>query len=59
MSPHERLICQILLRAEALYEQLGNPLVLAHPQRRAWAFVRALGATRLAGESSGYGERIS
>lgn len=50
MSPHERLIRQILLRAEALYEQLGNPLVLAHPQRRAWAFVRALGATRLAGE---------
>jgi hypothetical protein len=50
MHPHERLICQILLRAEALYEQLGNPLVLAHPQRRAWAFVRALGATRLAGE---------
>jgi hypothetical protein len=50
MSPHETLIRQILLRAEAVYEQLGNPLVLAHPQRRGWAFARAFGATRLAGE---------
>jgi hypothetical protein len=50
MSPHETLIRQILLRAEALYEQFGNPLVVSHPRRRGWAFARALGATRLAGE---------
>ena len=50
MSPSEVTIRQILLRAEALYEQLGTPFVLSHPRRRRWAFVRALGATRLAAE---------
>jgi hypothetical protein len=45
----EPTIRQILTRAEALYEQFGTPLVGA-PQRRAWAFARAFGATRLARE---------
>ena len=45
----EPTIRQILQRAEDLYEQFGTPLVGA-PHRRAWAFARAFGATRLARE---------
>lgn len=45
----EQTIRQILQRAEDLYEQFGTPLVGA-PHRRAWAFARAFGATRLARE---------
>lgn len=45
----EATIRQILQRAEDLYEQFGTPLVGA-PHRRAWAFARAFGATRLARE---------
>ena len=45
----EPTIRQILARAEDLYEQFGTPLVGA-PHRRAWAFARAFGATRLARE---------
>jgi len=47
---NEELIRHLLLRAEALYEQLGTALVESYPRRRGWAFIRALGATRLAGE---------
>lgn len=49
MAHVETTIRQILLRAEDLYEQFGMPLVGA-PYRRAWAFARAFGATRLAHE---------
>jgi hypothetical protein len=50
MNTIEVTICQILLRAEALYEQFGTPLVGVSRHRRAWAFARAFGATRLARE---------
>ena len=50
MNAYEQTIRQILQRAEALYEQFGNPLVSARRHRRARAFARAFGATRLAHE---------
>ena len=50
MNEHEQTIRQILQRAEALYERFGNPLVGASRHRRARAFARAFGATRLAHE---------
>ena len=50
MTNVDTTICQILARAEELYERLGNPLVSATRHRRAWAFARAFGATRLARE---------
>lgn len=50
MNAYEQTIRQILQRAEALYEQFGNPLVGASRHRRARAFARAFGATRLAHE---------
>jgi hypothetical protein len=43
-------IHQILQRAEDLYEQFGTPLLGVSRHRRAWAFARAFGATRLAHE---------
>ncbi|NOT56779.1 MAG: hypothetical protein HOP18_19440 [Deltaproteobacteria bacterium] len=49
LAHDEPTIRQILQRAEDLYEQFGTPLVGA-PHRRAWAFARAFGATRLARE---------
>ncbi len=50
MDTIDTTIRQILQRAEDLYERLGNPLVSATRHRRAWAFARAFGATRLAHE---------
>jgi len=50
MNTIDATIRQILQRAEALYEQFGTPLVSASRHRRAWAFARAFGATRLARE---------
>jgi hypothetical protein len=44
----ERLVRQLLAEVETLYERNTNPLLLTHPRRRRWGFVRALGATRLA-----------
>jgi hypothetical protein len=52
MNNVDETVCQILMRAEELYERLGNPLVSATRHRRAWAFARAFGATRLAHELS-------
>lgn len=52
MNNVDKTVCQILVRAEELYERLGNPLVSATRHRRAWAFARAFGATRLAHELS-------
>jgi hypothetical protein len=52
MNNVDKTVCQILVRAEELYECLGNPLVSATRHRRAWAFARAFGATRLAHELS-------
>jgi hypothetical protein len=50
MNDHEQTIGHISQRAEAFYEQFGNPLVGASRHRRARAFARAFGATRLAHE---------
>ena len=50
MNTVDTTVWQILMRAEELYERLGNPLVSATRHRRAWAFARAFGATRLARE---------
>ena len=44
----ERLVRRLLGEVETLYERNTNPLLLTHPHRRRWGFVRALGATRLA-----------
>jgi hypothetical protein len=52
MNNVDKTVCQILVRAEELYERVGNPLVSATRHRRAWAFARAFGATRLAHELS-------
>ncbi len=46
----EQLVVRLLSYLEDLYEQIGTPLILSHPRRRRWAFVQALGATRLAHE---------
>ena len=50
MSTIDTTIRQILQRAEDLYEQFGTPLLGVSRHRRAWAFARAFGATRLAHE---------
>lgn len=50
MDTIDTTIRQILQRAEDLYEQFGTPLIGASRHRRAWAFARAFGATRLAHE---------
>jgi hypothetical protein len=50
MNSIDLTVCQILARAEDLYERMGTPLIGATRHRRAWAFARAFGATRLAGE---------
>ena len=50
MSTIDATIRQILQRAEGLYENFGTPLVSVSRHRRAWAFARAFGATRLAHE---------
>ena len=50
MNTIDATIRQILQRAEGLYEDFGTPLVGVSRHRRAWAFARAFGATRLARE---------
>ncbi len=44
----EQLVQTLLDRVETIYERTGSALVTAHPHRPGWAFVQALGATRLA-----------
>ena len=44
----EELVQRLLCRVEDLYEQIGTPYLRPAAPRRAWDFVRALGATRLA-----------
>jgi hypothetical protein len=46
----EQLVQTLLDRVETIYERTGSALVTAHPHRPGWAFVQALGATRLARE---------
>ena len=46
----EQLVQTLLERVETIYERTGSVLVTAHPRRPGWAFVQALGATRLARE---------
>ena len=48
----EELVQRLLCRVEDLYEQIGTPYLRPAAPRRAWDFVRALGATRLAAEFS-------
>ncbi len=50
MHTIDTTIRQILQRAEDLYAQFGTPLLGVSRHRRAWAFARAFGATRLAHE---------
>jgi hypothetical protein len=48
LTQTEHLVQTLLDTVETIYERTGSALVTAHPHRPGWAFVQALGATRLA-----------